>query len=155
MITRAKANDFLKQLFGDSTWSSFYYIGLGLASSTPDEDGNNFEEPKIPSGTIYEEDGITPITITTNEYQRVHLKDLMETPSDAIIKNKQIIFFNEAEHYSWGEIGYFGIFKDKLSKNPIFWGEINPTITVNQYNIPIFRAGKLQIGIDNDPATQL
>ena len=98
---------------------------------------------------------ITPITITTNEYQRVHLRDLMETPSDAIIKNKQIIFFNEAEHYSWGEIGYFGIFKDKLSKNPIFWGEINPTITVNKYNIPIFRAGKLQIGIDNDPATQL
>lgn len=155
MIVRSKANELLEQLFwkkptSTSGSNTYYYIGLGLSSSVPDENGNGFKEPEIPD-IVYDEDGETVITISTNEYQRVSLDGIMGSASDGIIKNTAIIFFNEAEHYSWGEIGYFGIFTSKTGGTPIFWGAVTPTEVKKNY-IAIFRAGKLQVGLDNDPA---
>lgn len=163
MITRAKANNFLEQLFHTtgSTTTSYYYIGLHSYSRynrTPKPDGSHFDEPVIPDGqTFYDEDG-NEVTVTTNEYQRVNLKDIIGTASDGMIKNDAIIFFNEAEHYGWGLITHFGIFTSASGGTPIFYGQLAPNsdrtvgVTVNQYYIPIFRAGKLQVGLDQDPA---
>ena len=149
MIVRNKANELLQQLFWNTASNgtkTYYYIGL--STTTPDENGNNFTEPTIPEGAVDEEG----VSITTNEYQRVHLEDVIGTASNAIIKNTAIIFFNEAEHYGWGTITHFGIFTSKTGGKPIFWGEV-PAVEIPKNYIPIFRAGKLQVGLDNDPAT--
>lgn len=140
MITRTKANSLLGQLITDTCY-------IGLSTTTPKEDGSNFTEPSIPDGAV-DDDGNN---ITTNEYQRVSLADVMGDASNAIIKNTKIIFFNEAEHYGWGTITHFGIFTSKTGGVPIFYGEV-PATSIPKNYIPIFRAGKLQIGLDNDPA---
>ncbi|MBO5070814.1 MAG: hypothetical protein J6C37_10720 [Roseburia sp.] len=150
MITRTKANSLLEQLFWkEPTTSSgsktYYYIGL--STTTPDVNGSNFTEPVIPDGAEDDEGN----AITTNEYQRVSLEGVMGSAADGIIKNSAIIFFNEAEHYGWGTITHFGIFTAKSGGTPIFWGEV-PSTEVQKNYIPIFRAGKLQVGLDNDPA---
>lgn len=148
MITRTKANNLLEQLVASTASNgqkTYYYIGL--STTTPREDGSNFTEPIIPDGAVDDEGN----NITTNEYQRVSLDGLMGSPSNAIIKNTAIIFFNEAEHYGWGKITHFGIFNAKTGGVPIFYGEVPETDIPKNY-IPIFRAGKLQIGLDNDPA---
>lgn len=151
MITRAKANELLKQLFWGETVVSgkatktYYYIGL--STTTPKEDGTNFTEPFIPEGAVDDEG--EPIKI--NEYQRVHLAGVMGDPENAIIKNSGIIFFNEAEHYGWGTITHFGIFTSQTGGTPIFFGEV-PPVNIPKNYIPIFRAKKLQVGLDNDPA---
>lgn len=160
MITRTKANSMLYDLIRSVSGSNTTYYWIGLSTTTPDVNGNNFTEPVIPEGAV-DDDGQA---ITVNEYQRVSLADIMGTPSNAIIKNDAIIFFNEAEHYPWAvdgtKIMAFGVFEGKSATSypkPIFWGEIKNTdgtvgVEVPQNHIPIFRAGKLQIGLDQDPA---
>ena len=148
MIVRSKANELLQQLFwstANNGTKNYYYIGL--STTTPNETGGNFTEPTIPEGAVDDEG----VAITTNEYQRVHLDGVMGSASNGIIKNNEIIFFNEAEHYGWGTITHFGIFTSKTGGTPIFWGEV-PETTINKNYIPIFRKGKLQVGLDNDPA---
>lgn len=164
MIVRSKANELLEQLLhssGTGSSRTYYYIGLHSYSRnnrTPKPDGSHFDEPVIPTGqTFYDEDG-NEVQVTVNEYQRVSLKDVIGTSSDGMVKNDNIIFFNEAEHYPWGRITHFGIFTSATGGTPIFWGQLAPNsdgtvgVNVNQYYIPIFRAGKLQIGLDQDPA---
>jgi len=153
MITRAKANSLLEQLFwsesvvSGKTTKSYYY--LALSTTTPNPDGSNFTEPSIPSGA--QDDSGNNITV--NEYQRVSLEGVIGTAANAIIKNIAIAFFNEAEHYGWGTITHFGIFTSKTGGTPIFYGELSTPIAIPKNYIPIFRAGKLQVGLDNDPAS--
>ena len=147
MIVRSKANDLLEQLFHTTGNNKTYYY-IGLSTTTPNPDGSNFTEPSIPDGTT-DDDG-KPITV--NEYQRVSLDGLMGAASNAIIKNTAIIFFNEAEHYGWGTITHFGIFTSKTGGTPIFYGELSSSVQIPKNYIPIFRAGKLQVGLDQDPA---
>ena len=148
MIVRSKANELLEQLFwkDSSGTKTYYYIGLSI--KTPNPDGSNFKEPEIPDGAT-DDDG-NPIT--TNEYQRVHLENVIGRASNAIIKNEAIVFFNEAEHYAWGEITHFGIFTSKTGGTPIFYGELSASKEIPKGYIPIFRIGKLQVGLDQDPA---
>lgn len=149
MIVRTKANSLLEQLFwstANNGEKTHYYIAL--STTTPNPNGSNFTEPSIPSGAV-DEDG-KPITV--NEYQRVSLEGVMGSASNAIIKNSAIIFFNEAEHYGWGTITHFGIFTSKTGGTPIFYGELSSAVQIPQNYIPIFRAGKLQVGLDQDPA---
>ena len=147
MITRAKANSLLEQLVKSTSGSTTSYYYIGLSTTTPKGDGSNFTEPVIPADAV-DDDGNK---ITVNEYQRVSLSGVMGSAANAIIKNNAIIFFNEAEHYGWGTITHFGIFTAKTGGTPIFWGEV-PETTIPKNYIPIFRAGKLQIGLDQDPA---
>lgn len=149
MIVRSKANELLKQLYTFGSGSSTTYGYIGLSTTTPDENGNNFTEPALPSGVT----GDDSSAITVNEYKRVSLKDMMDTPSDGIVRNKDIIFFPEAEHYGWGQITHFGIFTAASGGKPIFWGALSSPVQIPKNYIPIFRAKKLQIGLDNDPAT--
>ena len=152
MIVRSKANEMLKDLFweivqsGSTKTTKYYYIGL--STTTPNPDGSNFTEPSIPEGAVDDEGN----EITVNEYQRMSLEGIIGTPDNAIIKNDTIVFFNEAEHYSWGTITHFGIFTSKTATTPIFYGELTSPIQVPINYIPIFRAGKLQVGLDQDPA---
>lgn len=149
MIVRSKANELLELLVHNSaTGSSRVYYYIGLSTTTPTATGGNFTEPAIPEGAVDDEGQ----AITVNEYQRVSLEDVIGTAANAIIKNSGIIFFNEAEHYGWGTITHFGIFTSKTGSTPIFWGELTSPVEVPQNYIPIFRAGKLQIGLDQDPA---
>lgn len=149
MITRSKANELLELLVHNSaTGSSRAYYYIGLSTTTPTATGGNFTEPAIPEGAVDDEGQ----AITVNEYQRVSLEDVIGTAANAIIKNSGIIFFNEAENYGWGTITHFGIFTSKTGSTPIFWGELSSPVEVPQNYIPIFRAGKLQIGLDQDPA---
>ena len=148
MIVRSKANELLEQLFHTAgTTKTYYYIGL--STTAPNPDGSNFTEPQIPSDAV--DDGGKPITV--NEYQRVNLQDVMGAASNAIIKNSAIIFFNEAEHYGWGTITHFGIFTAKTGGKPIFYGELSSSVQIPRNYIPIFRAGKLQVGLDQDPSS--
>lgn len=147
MIVRSKANDLLEQLFHTTGTNKTYYY-IGLSTTTPNPDGSNFTEPSIPDGTTDDEGN----TITVNEYQRVSLDGPMGAASNAIIKNTAIIFFNEAEHYGWGTITHFGIFTSKTGGTPIFYGELSSSVQIPKNYIPIFRAGKLQVGLDQDPA---
>ena len=148
MIVRSKANELLEQLFHTTgTTKTYYYIGL--STTAPNPDGSNFTEPQIPSGAV--DDDRNPITV--NEYQRVSLQNAMGAASNAIIKNSAIIFFNEAEHYGWGTITHFGIFTAKTGGTPIFYGELSSSVQIPQNYIPIFRAGKLQVGLDQDPSS--
>lgn len=148
MITRTKANSLLEQLVKNTSGSTTSYYYIGLSTTTPKEDGSNFTEPSIPDGTVDDEG--EPITV--NEYQRVSLEGVMGSASNAIIKNSAIIFFNEAEHYGWGKITHFGIFTSKTGGTPIFYGELSAAVEIPKNYIPIFRAGKLQVGLDQDPA---
>lgn len=157
MIVRSKANELLELLVHNSaTGSSRVYYYIGLSTTTPTATGGNFTEPAIPEGAVDDEGQ----AITVNEYQRVSLEDVIGTAANAIIKNSGIIFFNEAEHYGWGTITHFGIFtsKDKnVARTPIFFGEVKNSdgtvgVPVPKNHIPIFRANKLQIGLDQDPA---
>lgn len=145
MIVRSKANELLELLVRSNT-TNYYWIGL--SSTAPTATGSNFTEPSIPSGAVDDEG--QPITV--NEYQRVNLKEYMGAASNAIIKNNSIIFFNEAEHYGWGTLTHFGIFTSKTGGTPIFWGELSSAVTVPKNYIPIFRAEKLQIGLDQNPS---
>lgn len=147
MITRTKANSLLEQLIKTISGSTTTYHYIGLSTTTPNGDGSNFTEPVIPADAV-DDDGNK---ITVNEYQRVSLSGVMGSAANAIIKNNAIIFFNEAEHYGWGTITHFGIFTARTGGTPIFWGEV-PETTIPKNYIPIFRAGKLQIGLDQDPA---
>lgn len=147
MITRTKANSLLEQLVKTTSGSTTSYYYIGLSTTTPKGDGSNFTEPVIPADAVDDEGN----KITVNEYQRVSLSGVMGSAENAIIKNTAIIFFNEAEHYGWGKITHFGIFTAKTGGLPIFWGEV-PETTIPKNYIPIFRAGKLQIGLDQDPA---
>lgn len=161
MIVRSKANNLLEQLFhGTGSNPEYYYIGLHSYTRnnrTPKPDGSHFDEPELPAGPFYDEDG-EEVEVKTNEYQRVNLAGVIGTADDGMVKNAAIIFFNEAEHYSWGRITHFGIFTSPTGGTPIFWGRLAPNsdgtigVNVNQYYIPIFRAGKLQVGLDQDPA---
>lgn len=162
MIVRSQANKFLEQLFHETGSNpDYYYIGLHSYTKnhrTPKPDGSHFDEPELPAGPFYDEDG-KEVEVKTNEYQRVNLKDIIGTASDGMVKNDEIIFFNEAEHYPWGRITHFGIFTSADGGTPIFWGQLAPNsdgtvgVNVNQYYIPIFRAGKLQVGLDQDPSS--
>lgn len=147
MIVRSKANDLLEQLFHTTGTNKTYYY-IGLSTTPPNPDGSNFTEPRIPDGATDDEG--KPITV--NEYQRVSLDGLMGAASKAIIKNTAIIFFNEAEHYGWGTITHFGIFTSETGGTPIFYGELSSSVQIPKNYIPIFRAGKLQVGLDQDPA---
>lgn len=161
MIVRSKANNLLEQLFhGTGINPEYYYIGLHSYTRnnrTPKPDGSHFDEPVLPEGPFYDEDG-NEVEVETNEYQRVNLKNIIGAASDGIVKNDAIIFFNEAEHYPWGRITHFGIFTSATGGTPIFWGQLAPNadgtvgVNVNQYYIPIFRSEKLQVGLDQDPA---
>lgn len=153
MITRSKANTMLLDLIRSVSGNNTTYFWIGLSTTTPNVSGGNFTEPSIPSGAVDDEGE----TITVNEYQRVSLEGVMGTPANGIIKNNAIIFFNEAEHYTWGKVTHFGIFTSKTGGTPIFFGEIKNTdgtvgVEVPKNHIPIFRANKLQIGLDQDPA---
>lgn len=145
MIVRSKANEMLESLVQANS-SSYYWIGL--STTTPTATGGNFTEPPIPSGAQDDEGQ----TITVNEYQRVNLKEYMGAATNAVIENESIIFFNEAEHYGWGTITHFGIFTSKTGGTPIFWGALSAPISVPQNYIPIFRANRLKIGLDQNPA---
>lgn len=166
MITTAKANELLEQLFAGTTYSvssgsvvktpKYYYIGLHTTQNgkTPDEDGNNFDEPAIPSGAT-DADGNT---ITVNEYKRVPLYSSEEgkkmgTATGGIIKNIVAIMFPEAENYGWGTITHFGIFETASGGTPIFVGELTSSVEIPKEYIAIFRKNKLQVGLDRDPAT--
>lgn len=148
MIVRTKANTLLEQLFHSTGTNQVSYYYIGLSTTAPNPDGTNFTEPTIPSGAV-DDDG-SPITV--NEYQRVSVAGVMAPASNAIIKNSAIIFFNEAEHYGWGTITHFGIFTSPSGGTPIFYGELSASVTIPKNYIPIFRAGKLQVGLDQDPA---
>jgi len=148
MITRAKANALVEQLVAETASNgkkTYYY--LGLSTTTPNADGSNFTEPVIPDGAVNDEG----VKITVNEYERVSLEGKVGSASNAIIRNTAIVFFNESEHYGWGKITHFGIFTSKTGGTPIYVGEL-PELEVPKNYVTIFRVGKLQIGLDNDPA---
>ena len=166
MITTAKANNLLEQLFSKTTYAasgstvkeniSYFYIGLHTNQTglTPQADGSDFVEPSIPDGAT-DADGNA---ITVNEYKRVPLYSSEEgkkmgTATGGIIKNIAAIMFPEAENYGWGTITHFGIFEDATGEVPVFVGELTSSVEIPKEYIAIFRKNKLQVGLDRDPAT--
>lgn len=165
MITTAKANELLEQLFSKVSYyasgstlktdTKYFFIGLHTNANgkTPDENGNNFDEPSIPVGATDAEGN----TITVNEYRRIPVYSSdggkkMSTADGGIIKNIQAIMFPEAENYGWGTITHFGIFENEKGGVPIFHGELTPHVEIRKEYIAIFRKNKLQLGLDRDPA---
>lgn len=156
MITTSKANDLVTQLFQGtgSNGTIYYYIGLHVGESAPLEDGSGFVEPSIPSGATDDEGN----SITINEYKRIKLHNdvdgkKMGAASGGIIKNDQVIMFPEAENYGWGTITHFGVFTAATGGVPIYFGELETPIEIPKNYIPVFRKGKIAVGLDRDPAS--
>lgn len=170
MITRAKATTLLRSLIktvtgsGSSATTTYHYLALGTSESDPQPDGSGFVEPQLPSLPVFDEDHRE---ITQNEYRRVRFTSTMDiahdldnndAPIEGIIENAEAIMFPEAEHYSWGTITHIGIFSSSSRTSPsekaLFYAELDEPVTVLQNTIPIFRARKLRIGLDNDPTPE-
>ena len=136
MITKTTANEILNAFFGKRQYCSLASTCyIGLSTSTPDSDGNNFNEPPKSAG-----------------YQRVFIgtysqnnTQLMAPADDGSISNtNNIIFFPEVTS-SWGTITHFGIFSSAADSKPLMWGTLTTTINVPSGYIPIFRAGALTV----------
>lgn len=135
MITTSKANEILKDLFGDT----FY---IGLSSTIPNKSGGNFTEPASPSNTPN----------AANGYFRAEVKAL-SNPVDSQTHNPEIVFFNESLGSGWGTLVAFGCFTSRINSTPFFVGSLTQPVTVPAEYIPIFRAGQLIIGLDKDNLT--
>ena len=138
MITQNTANSILNAFFGRSQYASLASTCyIGLSTTTPDANGNNFTEPAS-------ETGYSKVLI--GNYNQSNTM-LMDAATEGTISNSSnIIFFPEATS-TWGTISHFGIFTSKTATTPIMWGALSTSISVPSGYIPIFRAGALNVSL--------
>lgn len=138
MITVNTANQILNAFFGrvnNVTLGSTCYIGL--STTTPAANGDNFTEPA--SGTGY-------ARVLVGSYSQSNTQ-LMDAAANGSISNtNNIIFFPEATA-TWGTITHFGLFSSKTGGTPIMYGALSSSISVPSGYIPIFRAGALTVSL--------
>lgn len=176
MISRTKANEMLldltRSVSGNTT--TYYYLGLGRASSQPKADGTGFAEPVPPAGTKIDDESDVDMTVSNNEYKRITLAVPNGSSLAAImvnnitkdnvvykglIRNDSPIMFDVCRMYAWGSIKYFGIFTsaiqsataDATTNRPIFWGELDDIVNITVNSVPVFFKDALQIGLDQNP----
>ena len=104
---------------------------VGLSTTTPTDNGDNFSEPSSVAG-----------------YERAAFGELNKD-KDSQVANDAIIFFNETLA-SWGTVTHFGFFTTKVGGTPFFVGELSDPLTIETGYVPIFRAENLVIGLDKD-----
>lgn len=138
MITKATSNSILNAFFGRvNTVSLASTCYIGLSTTTPNANGENFTEPSESTGYA---------KVLLGHYNQSNTQ-LMEAAADGSICNtNNIIFFPEATA-SWGTITHFGIFTSKTATTPIMWGALSSSIAVPSGYIPIFRAGALTVSL--------
>lgn len=132
MITRARANTILDDLFRPDNGKTTIYIGLATNEAVPDENGNNFKEPS-----------------SANGYKRSKL-DVMTSASDGQTQNSDIIFFALSREAGWGTITHFGVFTAQSGGTPYYTGELTTAVQIPAGYIPIFDIGALKIGLDKE-----
>ena len=137
---------------------------LGLLTQLPNnnetkhEDGTYFKEPQDPayhriciSGLHPTEE--EPYICAAQAGERIEVSEgsgVYALP--ACVKNQYSIMFPEALE-DWGTIVGFGIFKEESGTAlPMIWGEItdadnNPSIVVEQYEVPIIRDGRFEVSL--------
>ena len=71
----------------------------------------------------------------------------MEAPTNGKTLNKQIIYFPEATA-DWGTVTHFGLFTSATGGTPFLWGALSDPVNIPSGYVPLFRAGKLSIGIE-------
>lgn len=133
-ISRSKANEFLTQIF--------YSKGTGGAYTVPNYIGLATGDPGVNCN-------VSAVEVTGEGYERRTLADIMATPSDGQIHNKDIIFFPESLG-SWGEVKYFFIATSKTGATGIFSAPLTLSVQIPEGYVPIFRAKALIVGIDKD-----
>lgn len=124
-FTTSKATALLAANFTENTY-------IGLSTTVPDDDGNNFNEPDSSSG-----------------YARAKMGALNKE-IDAQIANDAIIFFNESVGNGYGTVYYFGAFTSATGGKPFFIGMLTNTLSIGSGYVPIFRKNQLVIGLDKD-----
>lgn len=109
---------------------------LGLSSTAPEKDGSNFTEPEASTGYARAVVGLANQAAT----------QVMGTPSEGSITNKDIIFFPEAGT-SWGTLTHFGLFTAPTGGTLILYGSLSTPITVAANYVPLFRAGNFTLNL--------
>ena len=124
-FTLSKAHSILTREITKDTY-------IGLSTSAPTADGDNFEEPDPGVG-----------------YERVKFGDTYDSSVQAQVSNGNgIIFFNETTG-PWGNVTNFGFFSSKTGGKPFFCGALTQSVNINAAEyVPIFRKNQLKIALD-------
>lgn len=107
---------------------------LALSSTAPEKDGSNFTEPAASTGYARAVVGLANQSAT----------QVMGTPTEGSITNKDIIFFPEASS-SWGTLTHFGLYTAATGGTLILYGSLSTPITVAANYVPLFRAGNFTL----------
>lgn len=126
-FTHAKAQSILTANIRESTY-------VGLSSTVPDKDGNNFSE--LP---------------TAKGYKRAAFGKI-NTDKDSQIANEEIIFFFVAlsDCGSVTHIGFFATNDIANDKTPFFTAKLQTPLTVDENYVPLIREHRLILGLDID-----
>lgn len=127
-FTRWAADDILHEWINSETW-------VCLSTTTPDENGDNFNEPSPACG-----------------YQRQQFGGVLKSISGQIA-NGSIIFLFEAIQ-DCGSITHVGLAKSDnpqaANGKPFLVAQINPPLSVGAGYVPLIRAKQFVVGLDKD-----
>ena len=115
---------------------------LGLSTTQPTFEGDNFTEPSA-------DDGYERVLLGSPKAKIYRMKETsinLET-TIASSENDKEIHFNESTG-SWGEINYFGIFSSATGGKPIYIGNLISPIDPEALNVVVIRKGDIYISIE-------
>ena len=115
---------------------------LGLSTTTPTIDGENFTEPSTDNG--YER-----VLLGSPKIEVFKMKETYVNPDTGIAssENEKEVHFNEATG-EWGEIEWFGIFTSETGGKPIYIGQLISKIQPSSLNVVVIRKGDIYISIE-------
>lgn len=141
LSTVAKTNLF-NMIFGKSDNNALLptcYLGL-LTSLPANADGSGYNEPDTAAG-----------------YKRAFLGNYQSSNNIMIVKtdlsgelvatNNDIIYFPEATS-NWTAVVGWGLFGSADGGNPLFYGNLTQSVTVQQNYVPMFRKDNFVMKID-------
>lgn len=114
---------------------------IGLSTTKPGPDGDNFTEPPIDHSANGDNGGYRR-GVTGGWYKTI----------DKQRGNKELALLYESRSDTVYTFPYFGIFQSATAQpaTPVFWAELDTPITVRKGYVPIIRAGQLILGLDKD-----
>ena len=131
-FTTNASNALLNGMTGRNSYGILSRCYMGLSTTTPTPDGNNFTEPDASTGYSRVLIGDSSYPITYN----------MGNPNNGTISNDKMIIFNEATA-SWGTVTHFGLFTsnnlNSVSASLMIYGPLDNSVTVAAHYVPLFR----------------
>ena len=115
---------------------------LGLSTTTPTVDGENFTEPSA-------ENGYERVLLGSPKIEVYRMAETVVNPDTNVAssENEKEIHFNEASG-EWGEVEWFGIFTSEKEGKPIYIGQLVSKIQPSSLNVVVIRKGDIYISIE-------